>query len=63
MTFPEPMVGVLVVVVSLDRQTEGPSILGYAEDVAKAGIGIINADQQRTGKIILSHFQIPLGTS
>ena len=56
-TFPEPMVGVLVVVVvSLDIQTEGPSILRYAEGVAKAGIGLLNADQQRTGMVILCHF-------
>jgi hypothetical protein len=54
------MVGVLVVVVvSLDIQTEGPSILRYAEGVAKAGIGLLNADQQRTGMVILCHFKIP----
>ena len=54
------MVGVLVVVVfSLDIQTESPNILGYAEVVAKAGNGLLNADQQRTGKVILCHFKIP----
>ena len=51
--------GVLVALISLDIQSEGPNILGYAEVVAKAGNGLLNADQQRTGKVILCHFKIP----
>lgn len=36
-------------------QKEGPSLLEYAKDMAKAGIGLMNADQQGKGKVIRCH--------
>jgi hypothetical protein len=42
-------------------QKEGPSFLEYAEGMAKAYIGLMNADEQKTGKVIFSIGKSPRG--
>ena len=37
--------------------SECPSLLDYAEGVAKAGIGLMNVGQQGTDKIALCHWE------
>ena len=44
-------------------QTEGHSLLECAEDVAEAGTGLKNVDQQGAGKKTLCHWEVPTGAS
>ena len=37
--------------------------MDYAEGMAKAGIVLMNVDQQGTGKVTLCHWELPWGVS
>ena len=50
--------GFLETVFILEMNQTEPSLLEYIEGVAKAGIGIINTNQQGSGKVTLCHWEM-----